>query len=249
MALHGPPPGVAGVQARVVGLGSDGGGIEQGFGAHQGHGAGGLRIPLVPADPDAELAGLGVPHAKARVAGAEIVLLLIAGPVGDVALAIDAEQRAVRVGHHQAVVVVRPVALEDRDRDHHPQLRRQRRQGRHAGVLAPGIGGLEPALLLADAEVRPLEQFGRQHHLRALRPAACRVSSATFADIGGHVLAEGGLDHGEGEGAGHQAGSCWVMQWNDPPPVRIARAGRPITSRPGNRPARTRTAMAPAASP
>jgi hypothetical protein len=35
--------------------------------------------------------------------------------------------------------------------------------------------------------------------------------------------------------AGHQAGSCWVMQWNEPPPVRMAVDGRPMALRSGNR--------------
>ncbi len=227
VALHGPPPGISGVERGVVRLRADGGRIEQHLGAAEHHGAGGLRVPLVPADADAEPAEAGVPDLEAGVAGPEVVLLLVAGAVGDVALAVDPQRRAVGVDHHQAVVVVRPLPLEDRDRQHHPQLLGQRRQTDHAGVLAPGIGGLEPALLLTDAEVWPLEQLWRQDRLGPpARGLAHQPGDA--GDVGLHVLAEGRLDGRDGDRPGH-AGSCWVMQWKDPPPVRMARDGRPIT--------------------
>ena len=233
MALHGAPPGQGGVQAGVVGLGADGCGIEQHLGPHQGHGAGALRVPLVPADADADAAEAGVPDPETRVAGPKIVLLHIARAVRDVALAIDAHQRPVGVDHHQAVEIVRPLALEDRDRQHHAQFRRQRCQRGNAGVLTPGVGGGEPTLFLRHAEVRALEQFGRQDDLGTTR-CGLTNEAGSARDIGRHVIAIGGLDGGDAQGAGHQAGSCWVMQWKDPPPVRIAVEGNPTTARSGN---------------
>ena len=75
-------------------------GIEQNLCAHKGHDPGGFGVPLIPTDADAEAADPGVPDAETRIAGAEIVLFLIAGPVGDMALAIDAEGRAAGIDHH-----------------------------------------------------------------------------------------------------------------------------------------------------
>ena len=124
-----------------MGLRADGGRIEQDVGAGEHHGARRLRVPLVPADADADGAELGVPRLEARVAGAEVVLLLVAGPVGDVALAVDPEERAVGVGHRHAVEVVRPVALEERDRDDDAELGCELLHGEHARVLAAGCAG------------------------------------------------------------------------------------------------------------
>src|SRR2546423_427931 len=75
------------------------------------------RKPLVPADSHADRAEAGRPHSKSRVAGPEIELLLVPGAVGDVALPVDAEDRAVGVGDGDAVVVGLPGALEEGDRD------------------------------------------------------------------------------------------------------------------------------------
>src|SRR5579875_3279881 len=91
-----------------------------------------------------------------------------------------------------------------------------------------GVG--EPTLVLGDAEVGALEEFRRQDHLAAL---ICGLANKVLRLL--HVFAQvrpvGGLDHAEGQGS--HSGSCCVMQWNEPPPVRRAREGRPITSRSG----------------
>ena len=241
MALHDAAPGVAGVQAGVVGLAADGGGIEQHLGPHQGHGARGLRIPLVPADARADPAVAGLPDLEAGVARTEVVLLLIARPVGDVALAVDAEQGPVRVRHHQAVVVVRPLALVNGDGDHHAEFGRERGQGGDAGMLAPGVGGGEPALLLGHAEIGALEQFRGQDDLGPLRRRLAHQIRGG-GDVVGHVQAVRRLNRAERERAGHQAGSCWLMQWKLPPPVSRAREDSPITSRSGNMAARASSA-------
>ena len=81
----------------------------------------------------------------------------------------------------------------------------------HARVRAPRMRLAEPALLLADAEVGPLEQFRRQDDLGALAGRfADQLDRA--GDVGLHVLAVRGLQGGDAHCAGHQAGSCWVMQ-------------------------------------
>ena len=233
VALHGAPPGQGGVQRRVVRFRADRGRIEQRLGAHQRHRPRRLGKPLVPADSDAHPPEPRVPDAEAGVAGAEVVFLLVAWPIGDVALAIDAQQRAVGVGHHQAVEIVRPFALEDRDRQHDAKFARQRRQRLDARMLAPRMRFGEPALLLGDAEIGPLEQLGRQDHLRAQRRGLADQRLGP-GDIGRQIVAVGRLERGQGQGARHQAGSCWVMQWNEPPPVNSALDGRPSTVRSGN---------------
>ena len=95
-ALH-ALPGVARVVVRHRRVAADGGRVQQHLGALQRHAPRALREPLVPADADADARVGGVPDAEAGVAGREVVLLLVAAGVGDVALAVDAEERAVGV--------------------------------------------------------------------------------------------------------------------------------------------------------
>src|SRR5690606_33680349 len=156
--------------------------------------------------------------------------LLIAGAVGYMALAIDAHQFAVGVDHHQAVEVVRPLALENRDRQDDAQFLGYRLKLGHGRVLAPRIGGAEPLLFLRDAEIRPLEQLRRQDDLRALGRRLTDEADG-LVDVRLHVLAVRGLDGGDGDLTGHHAGSCWLMQWKEPPPDRVAIDGRGMISR------------------
>ena len=200
VALHRPLPRGGGVQGRVMRLRADGGRVHQDVGALQGHGAGGLGIPLVPADADADPAEAGAPDLEAGVAGTEIVLLLIAGAVRDVALAIDAQGLAVGVQHDHGVEVVRAFLLEDRDGDDHAQFLRHRLQLDHGRMLAPRIGRGEPVLLLRHAEIGPLEQLRRQDDLRALGRGLTDQADG-LVDIGLHVLAIGGLEGGDGDGS------------------------------------------------
>src|SRR5690606_31677482 len=81
MALHDALPVAGGIELRIVRLGADGRRIEQDFRALQGHGAGGLREPLVPADADADAARPRLPDLEAGIARREIEFLRIAGSV------------------------------------------------------------------------------------------------------------------------------------------------------------------------
>ena len=146
---------------------------------------------------------LRLPRLEAGVAGAEVVLLLIAGAVGDVALAIDAEDRPVGIGDGDAVVVARAVLLEERDGNDDAELGGELLQGEHARMLVHRQRGGEPLRILARREVDALEQLRRQHHLRA---ALGRFAHEGFrpGDVVGQVVAVRGLDRGDGERAvGH----------------------------------------------
>ena len=63
---------------------------------------------------------------KPGVAGAEVVLLLVARAVRNVRLAIDAEHAAIRIEDRDRVEVRMPGALEEADRQHHAELARDR---------------------------------------------------------------------------------------------------------------------------
>ena len=196
VSLHGPAPARGGVETAVMGLRPDGGGVEQHLRAHQRHGARRFRKPLVPANAHADAAERGIPDLEAGIAGAEIVLLLIARPVGDMALAVDAQRLAARVQHDQRIIIARPLALEDGDRDGDIELGGEGLHRDDARMLhgRPGVG--EPALFLAGAEIMGLEQFGRQDDLRAASGGLAHEFRDGL-DVLVHVEAEGALQDGD----------------------------------------------------
>jgi len=110
---------------------------------------------------------LGSPGLETGVAGTEIILLLIARTVGNVALAIGAEDFAIRIRDDDRIVVARPVLLEDRDRDNDLQRLGELHQRQHARMLIGGIGRRKPLRVLLGAKIDALEQLGRQDDLRA----------------------------------------------------------------------------------
>ena len=202
MTQHRPAPARSSIETVVMRLRPDRRRVQKYVRAHQRHGARGFRVPLVPADPDADPALLRVPHAEAGIAGAEIVFLLIARPVGNVRLAIDAHQRSIGVDHHDGVEVSRPRLLEDRDRDHHAQFLGQLRHRDHSRALAPGMRAIEIVLFLRCAEIVPLEQFRRQDHVSALgRGFAHQLADAL--DVRFSVVGQRTLQDGQRDLAGH----------------------------------------------
>jgi len=143
VALHDALPVPLAVDRGIARLRADRRRVEQDLGALEGHGAGGLGEPLVPADADADRRVRRAPDAEAGVAGIEIELLLIARAVGNVRLAIEPELPAVGVDHHQRVVVGIVGPLEEADRQHDLQLLRDFRQPPDRGILGDGQRQLE----------------------------------------------------------------------------------------------------------
>ena len=64
---------------------------------------------------------------------------------------------------------------------------------------------------------------------RLLAVADSRFQPALVKEAKAHGKLESGYVHGS-----HSEGTCWLMQWNEPPPVRICPDGRPTVSRSGN---------------
>src|SRR5512143_3720689 len=100
-----------------------------------------------------------LPRLEAGVARAEVVFLLIARPVGDVALAIDAENLAAGIRHRHAVVIARTVLLEEGDGDDDGELPRELLKRDHGRMLAQRMSGREPFRILPRREVDALEQL------------------------------------------------------------------------------------------
>ena len=200
MSLLGALPVIARIhRQRRRRLAADRGRIEQQFGAHQRHRARAFRKPLVPADADADACMAGIPDAEPGVARAEIGLLLVAGPVGDVGLAVGAEDRSVRVDDRDAVEVGVVGLLEKADRQHHAEFARERPQPPDCGVLIERRGEPQVTHVLLDAEIRRLEQLLQQDHLRATRRGlAHQRLGAIEVRIG--VPTAGELGRGDGDG-------------------------------------------------
>ena len=106
------------------------------------------------------------------------------------------------------------------------------------GMLLPRMSVPEPPLFLGDAKVGALEQFdsGSRNHLRPPAAALLPLPGSVLAvrsRLAARSVPNEGLDRRNGDLARviRRAPAGW-MQWKDPPPVRIARDARPITSRP-----------------
>ena len=198
VSLHHPLPVAAGVPVGIRGLAADGGRVEQHVGAEQGHAAGGLREPLVPADADADGAVPRLPHPEPGVARVEVVLLGVARAVGDVALAVRAERRAVGVDDHDRVVGGPVGPLVHAERQDHFQLGGQLAEVVDGRVAVERAGPVEVLGEHVLAEVRPFEQLRKEHDLGALRG---RVADEPFGglDVGVDLLGHRHLHRGHGE--------------------------------------------------
>ena len=104
MAAHDGLPLLAAVPGGIGGLATDRCRIDEQLRPRQGHHAHQLRKPLVPADPSAELDMAGPPDLRPLGAGREEGVLLIAGELGDVAFAVDAQQLAIGIDNCERVV-------------------------------------------------------------------------------------------------------------------------------------------------
>src|SRR5437879_3977835 len=85
-------------------------------------------IPLIPADERADFSGGGVEGLEAEIAGSEIKFFVVERIVGNVHLAVDAAQHAVRIEDRSRVVIEAGRALFKERRDQHD-------------LILPGSGG------------------------------------------------------------------------------------------------------------
>ncbi len=167
------------------------------------------------------------PRLEAGVAGTEIIFLLIAGPVGNVALAIEPKDGTVGIGDGDAVVITRTILLEEGDRNDDVQLLGEFRKRQHARMFSRGVSGREPFRVLARREVNALEQLRRQHDLRTLLR---RVAGQTLdlGDIRRHVVAERRLQRGNTDHALRHLERLLLRDAMERAAARIARAEQAV---------------------
>src|SRR5215470_1599840 len=129
-------------------LAADRGRKEEKLRSHERHHARRLREPLIPADADTDAGITRVPDPKAAVTRGEVVLLLIAGAVRNVRLAVDAERVTVGIEDGDGIEVRATGALEEADRQHHFELARHTREVLHRGILGELVREREMAHVL-----------------------------------------------------------------------------------------------------
>src|SRR5262249_402599 len=118
---------------------------------HQRHRARGLGKPLIPADSGPDAPEARRPHFETGVPGAEVVLLLIAGAVGDVGFTIDAEVAAIGIQNRYGIEERGPRALEEAYRQHDSKLARDARKMPDGAIVADSGREIQVPDVLLDA--------------------------------------------------------------------------------------------------
>jgi len=128
----------------------------------------GLGIPLVPANQRRDTGVAGIERAEAQVPRREVIFFEIQWIVGDVHLAIQAQQTAIGIDHRRGVVIhARGSALEHRPHDDNGQLGREAREAFGGGAW-DGFGEIEQFGFFFAAEILRAEKFLHANDLRAL---------------------------------------------------------------------------------
>ena len=190
---------------RVVGgverFATDGRGIKDHLGSVEGKATRDLGEPLIPADADAHAAHRGGERDVTGVAGAEVVLLAVAGSVRDVALAVHAENFTVDIDDGTRVEEVVAVAFVETDREHDPQFTGQPAEVLDRRMTGQGSGPFEMLGALVLAEVSVVEQLGQQDESGTARMGFANQSFGG-GDIGTDIaVGHRHLHRGDGEGA------------------------------------------------
>ena len=146
---------------------ADGGGIEQDVRALHGSEARRFRIPLVPTHQHAQTAELGVEVFEAQVAGCEVEFLEEKRVIGNVHLAVEAQQVAVRTQYRCRVVIEpgRPAFKQRRD-NHHSVFPRDFAQA-FGGRARHRLCKIEQFGLLFAAKILRAVELGKADDLRA----------------------------------------------------------------------------------
>ena len=169
-ALHGLP-GAALDLVKLARFGSgqaDGGGIDEDLGAAESHETRGLRIPLIPADENTQLADRSVDGKEAGVARGKVELFAETGVVRDMHLPVGAEDGSVRTEDHGGVVVQAArsflkMAGDEGDFEFFGGF------GEEAGGWAgDGFGQFKALIVFLLAEVEGAEEFGQADQLGTL---------------------------------------------------------------------------------
>ena len=170
-ALNGAP----GIKLRGAKFGffarmpADAGGIEDDLRACKRGEARTLRVPLIPANLNADATVLGVEIGEAEVAGREIKFFVVERIVGDVHFAVFAEERAVGVEDGAGVVInAGSAAFEEGDNENNFFSFGDLRE-RVGGRAGNGLREVEEVGVFDAAEIFAQKKFVERDDLRAAR--------------------------------------------------------------------------------
>src|ERR1019366_4167742 len=207
-----PLDGAPGVMLRFAELGllrgmpSNSGRVKKNAGSLQCSKPRAFGIPLIPADQRAEFSGGSVEGFEAKIAGSEIIFFVVKRIVGNVHLAINADERAIGIAagikdRDRVVIEPRRALLEER-RDQHNFIL----QGGGGELLRPRardrLREIEQSGVFALAEILRLEELGQTNNVGAF---SCRLRHAIerLSQIVGGFGAARHLDQGAGELVSH----------------------------------------------
>jgi hypothetical protein len=168
----------------------------------------GFGKPLIPTDEHAEAAVAGGERAEAEVAGGEVELFVVEGVVGDVHLAVDAEEIAVGVDDGRGVMVETRGALFEQGNDDDDAMFAGDVLEGAGGGAGDGFGESEVGILFRLAEVLGAEELLGADDLGALACGALGGGEG-FAEVNGGLGIATVLEEGEGDrgGLGHGGGT------------------------------------------
>ena len=208
-----PLNGAPGVMLRFTEFGllrrmpPDSRGIKKNTRALQGCEPRALRIPLIPADKRAESSRGSIKSLEAKIAGSEIEFFVVKRIVGNVHLAVNATQCAIRIKNSSRVVIKPRCALLEERRDQHDfifpsggsQLFRARARNRLRQIEQDGIFAL--------AEILRLEELGQTNDVGTL-VCCLRNAIERLRQIVGRLWAACHLNQRDGEFIWH----CWLRE-------------------------------------
>ncbi|MNQ20819.1 hypothetical protein D3C85_339160 [compost metagenome] len=221
-------PVIARRNGLVVRLAADRGWVKQNLRALQRHAACGFREPLIPANAHADFCVAGVPHFETGVAGVEVILLVVARAVRNMAFTINPEVAAVGVDDRDAVETRAAGQLIEADRQHHLQLFGDFLEMFDRDVFFHRRRQLQIVRVRLLAEVRRLEQLLNQDDLRAFSGGFTHQPFSDF-EVGFQIPGTGHLSGGNGNDTAHESspGKCFDGRQFDR--KENARTGHEIT--------------------
>ena len=239
-------------------LGADRGRVEEDVGAHQHHRRGfGDTIRSRQTQKNSQRREMRtLPNTKTGIAWAEVEFLLVAPGRRECGSCGRLRDFAVRADHRKRVVdsaARQPRRSSWGSRSSAPS---PTPAGEHRRMLIRGTRVGEQALVLDAAEIGALKQFGGKHDFGALaggvahelghganvrRPcsvnASCSAATVSLVMTFPVLRRRPEVPDLDGPGMRREpcyAGTCWLIQWKLPPPVRMWSARSPTATRSGN---------------
>ena len=179
-----------------LGMPTDRGRVEKDLRPLKSRESGGLGIPLIPANTDANPAESRVPCSKAEVPRSEVKFLVKKRIVWDVHLPVFPEECPVGINDGGGIVVKAGRApFEERGDDHHTKFPSEFLENRGRGAR-DRLGEVEVFVVFDLAEVDRLEKLLKADDVRALGSSLAHAPTGS-GDVGFDIERAGVLDESD----------------------------------------------------